>query len=196
MSRDTCSFGFTEPQLEDWLWATGDIGIPEYRNVARQLRLPRGGIIDILGFVEWKQPQFVIIELKAKRAKPDHLVQVLYYAETFLDAMETEAHDHIGAQVGGWEHLWEDAHKYGSLLRPLPVLVAPSFNERMRWAAHAAGVWLYEAQPGFELIEQDLWDSCKRGQPDTVWPPKMTAAITSIFEEVTSDVEEGKGQDA
>lgn len=113
---------FSERELEDWLCEHPEFLDEfdlDYEHVGRQVRLPDGTIMDMLGWDRfYKCP--VVVELKAVEADGNALTQLLSY----MSAVDNSRP--LSERV-------EETECRG-------ILIAPSFSERVIMAAHWAGL--------------------------------------------------------
>lgn len=113
---------WSEAELEDYVWEHKEfLNIENYEHVGRQVRLPNGYVIDILGRqeIDCGYRRAVVVELKAVEADGKALAQVWAYAQVLHEWMETRAEDCSLA------------------IDPKCVLVAPSFEQKTLLAMQA-----------------------------------------------------------
>lgn len=126
------AISFTELNLEQWLFASGDVFGEELLVLSKEMKMPDGGRIDLLCMDPGGR--LVIIELKRELGTREALAQALDYA-SWVDASSTEEiRARCEAVIGDLGSAYEQ--KFGAELpkewsceRPKLVLVALGVDE-------------------------------------------------------------------
>ena len=165
---------WSERELEDWLWAHPESLDPvhdRYEWIARQCRIGRW-IADLVAVFACgdRAETITVIELKAHRAKPKDLLQLMRYMSLLRSASRE----------------WPQASSLTGTKKTIEgILIAPSFHEDVLlatyWTPHLSGMmvsrssdgWIFDAAP----YDETATDTPVISAPATRW--MRTAAMVN-----------------
>lgn len=143
---------WSERELEDWLWehpeALHAVG-PRLRWLGRQVTLPNGSIIDLLGMQCGEKPSLTVVELKACEADGRALAQLLSYMYLLSQTCVANAEDYLVGSGCVWQDLFEPETPVGHLMDVRGMLVAPCFTERTVLASEHSSVTCWAIEQTF-----------------------------------------------
>lgn len=145
-----------EALIEEHLYANPErfgrqVNADRFRWVDRQLRLPRTGVVDLIGM---SGPHLYIVEVKARRARGADAAQVLRYREELLAVADT------GDKIPAWVTIDPVASVYWQAQPQWlahPCLVAPEFDGDVERLAGANFMYLIRIDPATGSFECEGW---------------------------------------
>ena len=157
---------WSERELEDFVCANPEwLQLPGFRLLGRQVPLPNGWIVDILGMNE-DTGRMYVLELKAEEANGKALSQVLAYAAILKNVL--------------LEHMTEPMREFTYLSLPELVIVAPSFTDRLLVASqHIPQLTLCFARPSWKRTFLD--HEYIRGMGEGEEPEALSEAVDRIM---------------
>lgn len=176
---------WSERELEDWLWEHPEaLGCQGLRWIGRQVPLPSGQRVDLLGVTEHKDYKsgIIIAELKAVTADGEALSQLLSYLHVFRTAIYERSMDFLPEYVESQRDVCRRENPAVKFLDPYGFLVAPDFTTRVLLSAESSPVACKFARQAFSFNDVNYNWLEEHTRAD--WPDDLVQALRNALSSV------------